>query len=67
MIPVCFLTSLRCGSSFSQLKEKSPDFRHKETGQGLWLDGLPSWVLAKLPPIKAHEDVATNKSNSVLS
>ncbi|KAF8039435.1 hypothetical protein BT93_B1850 [Corymbia citriodora subsp. variegata] len=51
----------------NKLKEKSPDFRHKETGQGLWLDGLPSWVLAKLPPIKAHEGVAMNKSSNVLS
>ncbi|XP_010045341.2 protein OSB2, chloroplastic [Eucalyptus grandis] len=51
----------------NKLKEKSPDFRHKETRQGLWLDGLPSWVLAKLPPIKAHEGVAPNKSNNVLS
>ncbi|KAG0482455.1 hypothetical protein HPP92_010539 [Vanilla planifolia] len=27
---------------------KSPDFKHKETGNGLWLDTAPGWVLPKL-------------------
>ncbi|CAE5958951.1 unnamed protein product [Arabidopsis arenosa] len=32
---------------------KSPDFKHKETGVGLWLSDSPSWVLEKLPPPKS--------------
>ncbi|XP_020870883.1 protein OSB4, chloroplastic isoform X2 [Arabidopsis lyrata subsp. lyrata] len=32
---------------------KAPDFKHKETGVGLWLSDSPSWVLEKLPPPKS--------------
>ncbi|KAL6519390.1 hypothetical protein OROGR_018710 [Orobanche gracilis] len=28
---------------------KSPDFKHKETGEGLWLNDTPDWALSKLP------------------
>ncbi|KAL6585378.1 hypothetical protein OROMI_002022 [Orobanche minor] len=28
---------------------KSPDFKHKETGEGLWLNDSPNWALSKLP------------------
>ncbi|KAG8376523.1 hypothetical protein BUALT_Bualt09G0072200 [Buddleja alternifolia] len=31
---------------------KAPDFKHKETGEALWVDKLPAWVLSRLPPIK---------------
>ncbi|XP_021901600.1 protein OSB3, chloroplastic/mitochondrial-like isoform X2 [Carica papaya] len=34
--------------------EKYPDFKHKETGECLWLSGSPTWVLPKLPSPK-HE------------
>ncbi|XP_047966143.1 protein OSB2, chloroplastic-like [Salvia hispanica] len=27
------------------VKEKHPDFKHKETGDGLWVDSAPKWVL----------------------
>ncbi|KAJ6752018.1 hypothetical protein OIU85_002439, partial [Salix viminalis] len=30
----------------------------KETGEGLWLDTSPAWVLPKLPPTKGAENVA---------
>ncbi|XP_010478544.1 PREDICTED: protein OSB4, chloroplastic-like [Camelina sativa] len=32
---------------------KAPDFKHKETGVGLWLNDSPSWVLERLPPPKS--------------
>lgn len=32
--------------------DKAPDFKHKETGEGLWVNGSPEWVLSKLPPLK---------------
>ncbi|CAI8594620.1 unnamed protein product [Vicia faba] len=35
-----------------------PDFRHKDTGVGLWLKGSPSWVLPKLPPLKPKQESA---------
>ncbi|KAL6496259.1 hypothetical protein OROGR_029517 [Orobanche gracilis] len=28
---------------------RSPDFKHKETGEGLWLNDSPDWALSKLP------------------
>ncbi|KAG6790419.1 hypothetical protein POTOM_006572 [Populus tomentosa] len=47
---------------------KSPDFKHKETGEGLWLDTSPAWVLPKLPPTKGAENVAgTEGYNALLS
>ncbi|KAK7290409.1 hypothetical protein RIF29_04812 [Crotalaria pallida] len=36
---------------------KAPDFKHKETGEVLWLNRSPSWVLPKLPPVKPKESV----------
>ncbi|EPS61785.1 hypothetical protein M569_13009, partial [Genlisea aurea] len=30
---------------------KFPDFKHKETGEPIWLDKVPSWALDKLPPV----------------
>ncbi|KAK1289422.1 hypothetical protein QJS10_CPB18g00158 [Acorus calamus] len=30
------------------VKSKYPDFIHKETGEGLWLDKAPAWVLMEL-------------------
>jgi hypothetical protein len=35
--------------------ERAPDFKHKDTGAGLWLKGSPSWVLPKLPPLKLKQ------------
>ncbi|CAA0839327.1 Protein OSB2- chloroplastic [Striga hermonthica] len=31
---------------------KGPDFVHKDTGECLWLNSSPSWVLSKLPPVR---------------
>ncbi|KAI4352714.1 hypothetical protein L6164_006936 [Bauhinia variegata] len=32
--------------------QRAPDFKHKETGEALWLDNMPSWALSRLPPLK---------------
>lgn len=37
---------------------KGPDFKHKDTGEALWLRGSPSWVLPKLPPLKPKQQSA---------
>ncbi|EYU41626.1 hypothetical protein MIMGU_mgv1a0268881mg, partial [Erythranthe guttata] len=29
---------------------KAPDFRHKETGEVLWLNRSPAWALSRIPP-----------------
>ncbi|KAL3839629.1 hypothetical protein ACJIZ3_024220 [Penstemon smallii] len=31
---------------------KAPDFKHRETGVGLWVSDTPKWALSKLPPMK---------------
>lgn len=38
-----------------QRNARYPDFKHKETGEGLWLESSPSWVLPKLPPLKPKQ------------
>ncbi|KFK31610.1 hypothetical protein AALP_AA6G135400 [Arabis alpina] len=35
---------------------KSPDFRHKDTGEGLWMSDSPVWALSKLPPLKKNQE-----------
>ncbi|KAI3513964.1 hypothetical protein L1887_12234 [Cichorium endivia] len=30
--------------------QKSPDFKNKDSGKGLWLSDAPEWVLSSLPP-----------------
>lgn len=37
---------------------KAPDFKHKETGEALWLNESPTWVLSELPPLKKKQDQA---------
>ncbi|CAL5186348.1 unnamed protein product [Lathyrus oleraceus] len=37
---------------------RGPDFKHKDTGVGLWLNDSPSWVLPKLPPLKPKQESA---------
>ncbi|KAK7379950.1 hypothetical protein VNO78_32218 [Psophocarpus tetragonolobus] len=46
--------------------EKSPDFKHKETGEGLWLNSSPSWVSSKLPPPKP-KSVETGRKQTLVS
>ncbi|VVB07955.1 unnamed protein product [Arabis nemorensis] len=35
---------------------KAPDFKHKETGEALWMTDSPTWVLSKLPPLKKNQE-----------
>ncbi|XP_027359050.1 protein OSB2, chloroplastic-like [Abrus precatorius] len=46
---------------------KAPDFKHKDTGEVLWLNGSPSWVLPKLPPPKPKQSVETGKRRTLVS
>ncbi|KAI7733575.1 hypothetical protein M8C21_005177, partial [Ambrosia artemisiifolia] len=39
---------------------KGPDFKNKDSGEGLWLTDAPSWALSDLPPAKTV-DVNTKK------
>ncbi|KHN13672.1 Protein OSB2, chloroplastic [Glycine soja] len=42
---------------------KAPDFKHKETSKGLWLDSSSKWVLEKLPPpMKPKQSVDTERT-----
>ncbi|XWS67386.1 hypothetical protein CRYUN_Cryun04dG0002900 [Craigia yunnanensis] len=38
-----------------KVKEKYPDFKHKETGKALWLTYSPAWVESKLPSLKCKK------------
>ncbi|QHO13665.1 hypothetical protein HN873_052952 [Arachis hypogaea] len=44
---------------------KAPDFKHKETGEVLWLNDSPSWVLSKLPPMKPKESAEFGRKKLV--
>ncbi|XP_034214513.1 protein OSB4, chloroplastic-like isoform X2 [Prunus dulcis] len=37
--------------------KNGPDFKHKETGEALWLSSSPAWVLPKLPPLRTKQAV----------
>ncbi|CAN4117026.1 unnamed protein product [Withania somnifera] len=39
-----------------QINEKLPDFKHKNTGIGLWVNSSPDWVLSQLPQRAASSD-----------
>ncbi|MBA0782217.1 hypothetical protein Gotri_003076 [Gossypium trilobum] len=38
-----------------KLKEKYPDFKHKETGKVLWVSDMPTWAESKLPPLNSKK------------
>ncbi|KAL4182237.1 hypothetical protein AMTRI_Chr12g274960 [Amborella trichopoda] len=43
----------------SKVNPKAPDFKHKDSGKGLWLNGsTPDWALTNLTPSKAKEEAA---------
>ncbi|KAJ0083102.1 hypothetical protein Patl1_11639 [Pistacia atlantica] len=51
-----------------KLSKNAPDFKHKETGEGLWLNSAPDWVLPKLPePVKSQKAAAFGKRDTLLS
>uniref|UniRef100_A0A1J3CNG7 Protein OSB2, chloroplastic n=1 Tax=Noccaea caerulescens TaxID=107243 RepID=A0A1J3CNG7_NOCCA len=40
---------------------KAPDFKHKETGEALWLNESPTWVLPQLPPpVKRKQEISVS-------
>ncbi|XP_061368863.1 protein OSB3, chloroplastic/mitochondrial-like isoform X2 [Gastrolobium bilobum] len=47
--------------------ERAPDFKHKESGEALWLNGSPSWVLSKLPPLEPKQSVETGWKQTLVS
>ncbi|KAK9274540.1 hypothetical protein L1049_021789 [Liquidambar formosana] len=51
----------------NKINEKSPDFKHKDTREGLWLSDSPTWVLSKLPPAKTKLEAAIVKRDTLLS
>ncbi|XP_044509029.1 protein OSB2, chloroplastic-like isoform X2 [Mangifera indica] len=48
--------------------KKSPDFKHKDSGEGLWLGDAPDWVLKMLPdPVNSKKDATWGKSDTLQS
>ncbi|KAL9684689.1 hypothetical protein QQ045_022130 [Rhodiola kirilowii] len=47
--------------------EKGPDFKHKDTGEVLWLSDAPAWVLSKLPPSKPTPSWGNQNKEAMLS
>ncbi|KAL0333342.1 UNVERIFIED_CONTAM: protein OSB2, chloroplastic [Sesamum angustifolium] len=47
-----------------KLSPKSPDFKHKETGDALWLSNIPDWALSRLPPLKDGRSTSDGKRNT---
>ncbi|KAJ8760515.1 hypothetical protein K2173_015182 [Erythroxylum novogranatense] len=46
---------------------RGPDFKHKETGKGLWLSDSPDWVLSRLPPLKQEQNDCVDRRDRTLS
>ncbi|XP_057466682.1 protein OSB3, chloroplastic/mitochondrial-like isoform X1 [Actinidia eriantha] len=51
----------------NKANKKSPDFKHKVTGAGLWQRGSPSWVSSRLPPLKSAHTATFCKTTKPLS
>ncbi|WOL11993.1 protein OSB3, chloroplastic/mitochondrial [Canna indica] len=56
----------------NKLKKTSPDFKHKDTGDALWLSSTtPRWILDKLPPVTTGKGAdrikAFSSSDTLLS
>ncbi|PRQ29990.1 putative primosome PriB/single-strand DNA-binding protein [Rosa chinensis] len=45
---------------------KAPDFKHKETGEALWLNSSPAWAIPMLPPLKTQQNMTTDDRNTPL-
>ncbi|ONK69617.1 uncharacterized protein A4U43_C05F24850 [Asparagus officinalis] len=47
----------------NKIKPIHPDFKHKDTGEALWIgSSTPSWVLPKLPPVVTAQNVDLEKA-----
>ncbi|XP_020698793.1 protein OSB3, chloroplastic/mitochondrial isoform X2 [Dendrobium catenatum] len=51
----------REGKQKGLLSTKNPDFKHKETGNGLWLNTAPSWVVPRLEGLVFGDSGSTTK------
>jgi len=51
----------------NKFSKRSPDFKHKVTGEALWLSDSPAWVLSRLPPLKANHTATFTKRDMPLS
>lgn len=45
---------------------RGPDFKHKESGEALWLRGAPAWVRPNLPPLQHKTAKATDGDTGFL-
>ncbi|KAK4342985.1 hypothetical protein RND71_038801 [Anisodus tanguticus] len=45
----------------NKLNPKAPDFKHKNTGIGLWVGSSPDWVLSRLPPVRGEQAAYSDK------
>lgn len=45
----------------NKLNQKAPDFKHKNTGIGLWVSSSPDWVLSRLPPLRDQRAASSDK------
>ncbi|XP_071724548.1 protein OSB4, chloroplastic-like [Rutidosis leptorrhynchoides] len=51
-----------------KMSPKYPDFKHKDSGEGLWLDSCPEWIKSKLPaPAPKRKDTTFGKQDTLLS
>ncbi|EOX96863.1 Plastid transcriptionally active 9, putative [Theobroma cacao] len=50
-----------------KINERYPDFKHKETGEALWLTDSPVWVEPKLPSLTSKNGTANHERGRVPS
>ncbi|KAF5956578.1 hypothetical protein HYC85_003803 [Camellia sinensis] len=50
-----------------KIKERAPDFKHKDTGEALWLNNCPAWLLSRLPPLKSKHTATIGLMSKQLS
>ncbi|KAK1324234.1 hypothetical protein QJS10_CPA02g01514 [Acorus calamus] len=48
--------SIDNAKTYVKVKPKFPDFTNRETGEGLWLNGAPEWVLEKVEGMVFEEE-----------
>ncbi|GMH03156.1 hypothetical protein Nepgr_004995 [Nepenthes gracilis] len=46
----------------NKFSKNAPDFKHKGTGEALWLNKAPEWVSLKLPPVKSKGFVSAKET-----
>ncbi|KAL5699429.1 hypothetical protein ACHQM5_030335 [Ranunculus cassubicifolius] len=51
---------------FCKVNPRGPDFKHKDSGNVLWVSSAPAWVVPQLPPVKGKE-IGGGKIETLLS